>query len=144
MKWQLGLKKGGMTGWVLPQSDLSSECMWAQWGEIHYLTSSITSHRQGEKVCFPHPPKGPAFLIRGRVGRNEGWVGVRRNVVTHIEQKCLSSGGRGPSGAGAVWGVAWRRAHGHTQHSAAAHDHMRLIRKRMHPANPSYAFVLTL
>lgn len=70
-------------------------------GEIHYLTSSITSHRQGKRPAF-HTDTHPRDQLRRLTQWGRGsWY----NVVTHREQKCLRWG-MGCCSRGAVQEVA--------------------------------------
>ena len=76
-------------GWLgLTHSLIYPWCPCKHSGEIHYLTSSITSHGQGKKPTF-HADTHPRDQLR----RLTQWGrGSRRNVVTHREQKCLGWG----------------------------------------------------
>lgn len=85
-------------------------------GEIHYLTSSITSHRQGKRPAF-HADTHPRDRLRGLTQWGRG---SRRNVVTHREQKCLGWGMGGFRG-GLRRGGSSTYSTEHTQHIAAAH-----------------------
>lgn len=102
-------------GWLgLTHCLIYPQCPCEHSGEIHYLTSSITSHGQGKRPAF-HTDTHP----RDRLRRLTQWGrGSRRNVVTHREQKCLRWG----MGClrGAVQGVE------HRQHIAATRDHMHM------------------
>lgn len=76
-------------GWLGPTHCLIyPQCPCEHSGEIHYLTSSITSYGQGKRPAF-HTDTHP----RDQLARLTQWgMGSKRNVVTHRERKCLSRG----------------------------------------------------
>lgn len=86
----MAVESGEMwNGWLgLTHCLIYPQCPCEHSGEIHYLTSSITSQGQGKKPAF-HANTNPRDQLRRLTQWGRGsWC----NVVTHREQKCLCWG----------------------------------------------------
>ena len=107
-------------GWLgLTHCLIYPQCPCEHSGEIHYLTSSITSHGQGKRPAF-HTDTHPRDRLRGLTQWGRG---SRRNVVTHREQK-MSPLGDGFALGEPVQGVAQciqRRTH--SAHCSISRSH---------------------